>query len=82
MTKIKKKEKNKIIFILNFLILVFLIPLASANENKCKKFDIVCKSKNWVEETKEFQKKKFGEGKEQLSGTKDKIIKGIKENKL
>ena len=82
MTKIKIKEKNKIIFILNFLILVFLIPLARANENKCKKFDIVCKSKNCVEETKEFQKKKFVEGKEQLSGTIDKIIKGIKENKL
>ena len=38
----------------------------SADEVKCKKFDVKCKTKKFIEETKDFQKKGFEEGKKQI----------------
>ena len=38
----------------------------SADEIKCKKFDVKCKTKKFIEETKDFQKKGFEEGKKQI----------------
>ena len=41
----------------------------SANENMCGKFDIVCKAKKSLNATKEFQKKEWSKGKNQLGGS-------------
>ena len=38
----------------------------SAEEKKCRTFDVACKTKNFFNETKEFQKKKAGDGFSQL----------------
>tara|TARA_B100001093_G_C26162158_1_gene732074 strand:+ start:150 stop:395 length:246 start_codon:yes stop_codon:yes gene_type:complete len=62
----KKKEKkmNKILLI---VVLIFSFNSSvSAEEKKCRTFDIACKTKNFVNETKEFQKKKVGDGVSQL----------------
>ena len=55
---------NKILLI---VVLIFSFNSSvSAEEKKCRTFDIACKTKNFVNETKEFQKKKLGEGISQL----------------
>ena len=55
---------NKILLI---VVLIFSFnSLVSAEEKKCRTFDIVCKTKNSVNKTIEFQKKKAGEGVSQL----------------
>tara|TARA_B100001057_G_C22667625_1_gene878511 strand:- start:814 stop:1038 length:225 start_codon:yes stop_codon:yes gene_type:complete len=55
---------NKILLI---VVLIFSFnSLVSAEEKKCGTFNMVCKTKNFVNETKEFQKKKLGEGISQL----------------
>ena len=48
-----------------FITLCLSISL-SADEIKCKKFDVKCKTKKFIEETKDFQKKGFEEGKKQI----------------
>ena len=49
---------NKILLI---VVLIFgLSSFVFAEEKKCRTFDIACKTKNFVNETKEFQKKKSG----------------------
>ena len=75
----RKRKKNKILKnFFSILVLLLFIPLtSSANEIKCKKFDVVCKSKQFLNETKEFQKKGFEDGKNQLKKSKDKIIKAL-----
>ena len=60
MTKQKKEKKNKLIFLL--LITIFFqsqISYLYSDEKKCKKFDIKCKSQKFLDETKEYQKKKL-----------------------
>ena len=48
---------NKILLI---VVLIFSFNSSvSAEEKKCRTFDIACKTKNFVNETKEFQKKKW-----------------------
>ena len=52
---------------MNRILIVFFLMLnlnssVYAEEKKCKTFDIACKTKNFVSETTEFQKKKLGEG--------------------
>ena len=47
----------------------------SAEEKKCRTFDIACKTKSFVNETKEFQKKSLGHGASQLK----KIPESLKE---
>jgi len=49
-----------IIIFLTFLSLTFSSSVY-ANEVKCKIYDVVCKTKNFVTDTKEYQKKKFEE---------------------
>ena len=73
MTKIKKK-RNKLIFIV--LAIVFFqsqINNLYSNEVKCKKFDIKCKTNKFIDDTKEFQKKGFKDGKKQLNKTQKEI---------
>ena len=61
----QKRKKNNFLY---YLILIFFtnIVLLNANEIKCKKFDIKCKTNKFVEETKQYQKKGLEESKEQL----------------
>ena len=56
---------NKIILLFTFLILSFNSPI-SAGELKCKKFDVKCKTKKFIEETKKYQKKGLKKSKEQI----------------
>ena len=75
MTKIKKK--NNIIKLSILLLFVNFSFAVSANEIICKKFDIKCKSKKFIDETKDYQKKEWADGKKQIIETKNKMIKGI-----
>ena len=45
--------------------------------SQIRKFDIKCKSKKWVNETKDFQKKKLDESKNQLNKSKEVIKKTL-----
>ncbi len=77
MTKQKRKKNRRIIC---FLFICFLsIPIFSSQVEslECKKYDVKCKTKKWVNETKNYQNKKFQEGKEQLNNTKNKMIDAI-----
>ena len=56
---------NKIILLFVFLILSFNNPI-SADELKCKKFDVKCKTKKFIKETKEYQKKGLEKSKDQI----------------
>ena len=56
---------NKITLLFIFLILSFNSSI-SADELKCKKLDVKCKTKKFIEETKEFQKKGLEKSKEQI----------------
>ena len=43
-----------------FILIIFLLNYSlslSANEVKCKKFDIKCKTSSYIKDTVEFQKK-------------------------
>ncbi len=62
--------------LLIFIVFVFtnLNTLLFATEKKCGKFDVVCKSKKFVNDTKEFQKKGLLDNKKQISKTKDKVF--------
>jgi|TARA_Y100000389_G_C17020617_1_gene298609 hypothetical protein len=52
------------------ILIIFLLsqsfPLI-ADEIKCKKFDIKCKTSKYIKDTKEFQKKGFKDAKKQLN---------------
>ena len=75
MTKQKRKENKINLFFLLLILNLYLISNLLANENICKKFDIKCKTHNYINETKKFQKKEFEESKKQLNKTKNKILK-------
>ena len=53
-------------------ILTFFIISASlyADEKKCKAFNLLCKSKQFINETKDFQKQGIEKTKDQLKNTK------------
>ena len=71
-----KKEKNKFILILAILLLIVSnLHYLNADEKICKKFDIKCKSQKWIDETKNYQKKKLDEGKKQYEKTKKNVKK-------
>ena len=63
-----------------FLISVFLLANLNisliADENKCGAFNFGCKTKKFIENTKEYQKKSFDKSKEQVSKTSEKVKKG------
>ena len=52
-----------------------------SNKEKCKKFDIKCKTNKFIDDTKEFQKKGFKDGKKQLNKTQKEIIEVIPKKK-
>ena len=56
---------NKIKIILVLLTLSFISSI-KAEEVKCKTFDIGCKTKKFIDETKEFQKKGIEDSKNQI----------------
>ena len=70
----QKRKKNKLKITIFSLLIFFTFLNAYPSDVNCKKFDIKCKSKNWLQETKEFQKKKYEEGKDQLGSNKKQII--------
>ena len=49
------------IIIVSFLFILNLTFNLNAGEIVCKKFDITCKTKKYINDTKEFQKKKWSE---------------------
>ena len=58
-----------------FILIIFLLNYSlslSANEIKCKKFDIKCKTSNYIKYTVEFQKKSLKDAKELRKGNKNK----------
>ena len=75
MTKEKRKKNKLIFFILAAIFFQFQITNLYSNDIKCKKFDLKCKTNKLIDDTKEFQKKGFDDGKKQLNKTKEKIIK-------
>ena len=77
MTEQKRKKNRKIIFILFICFLLIPLFLSEVESSECKKYDVKCKAKKWVDETKNYQNKKFQEGKKQLSDTKNKMIDAI-----
>ena len=66
-----------IIKIITLLIILSFSKSLFAVEVKCKTFDIGCKTKKFIDETKEFQKKGLKDGKSQIKkgyeGGKNKI---------
>ena len=57
MTKQKKNENKLNLFFLLLLFSVFLVSTVNSNEAICKNLDFKCKTKKFIAETKEFQKK-------------------------
>jgi hypothetical protein len=61
---------------MNKVIIVFLLTMFTfstslyADEKKCKIFELVCKSKKFINDTKEFQNKGLDQTVEQLKNTK------------
>jgi len=49
------------IIILSVLTFISLSSFINAKEIVCKKFDVICKTKAYINDTKEFQKKKWDE---------------------
>ncbi|MBD1172511.1 hypothetical protein IDG78_03075 [Pelagibacterales bacterium SAG-MED05] len=56
---------NRTILLFIFLISGFNSSI-SANELRCKNFDVKCKTKKFIEETKKYQKKGLEKSKEQI----------------
>ena len=56
---------KKILIITIFITLNFN-TLVSAEKKECRTFDIGCKTKKFMDETKEFQKKGLEDGKSQI----------------
>ncbi len=65
---------NKIKIILTLLTLSISTSVL-ANEVKCKTFDIGCKTKKFINETKDFQKKGLEDGKDQIKRIPDNLRK-------
>ena len=48
----QKRKKNKLKITIFSLLIFFTFLNAYPSDVNCKKFDIKCKSKNWLQETK------------------------------
>jgi len=70
---INQKRKKGNIFFLFILIFALNSTMLNASENECKKLDIKCKTKKFIDETKKFQKKGLKDSKQQIDKTKKKI---------
>ena len=66
---------KKILFLSTFLFFSLNISVF-ADEKKCGTFDIGCKTKKFIDDTKNYQKKGFDQSKEQVGKTTKKILKG------
>ena len=66
-------KKNLVLSIL--LLSLFFSTGMKADTGECKRFDFKCKSKKFIDETNEFQKKGLDQGKEQIKKTTDQIKK-------
>ena len=53
----QKRKKNKLKIAIFSLLIFFSFSNVYPGETNCKKFDIKCKSKNWLQETKRISKK-------------------------
>tara|TARA_B100001057_G_scaffold4930_1_gene4444 strand:- start:2684 stop:2887 length:204 start_codon:yes stop_codon:yes gene_type:complete len=65
---------NQIRIILVLLTLSFTFSVL-AEDKKCKTFDIGCKTKKFMDETKEFQKKGLEDGKSQIKNIPENLKK-------
>ena len=65
-------KKIKIILV---LLTLSVTTSVSADEVKCKTFDIGCKTKKFINETKDFQKKGLEDGKNQIKRIPDNLKK-------
>ena len=74
----QKRKKNKLSIYLFLIATIFIQTFTFADNIDCQKFDIKCKSKKWVNETKDFQKQKLSESKTQLNKSKEVIKKTLK----
>tara|TARA_B100000035_G_scaffold171685_1_gene146495 strand:+ start:336 stop:575 length:240 start_codon:yes stop_codon:yes gene_type:complete len=79
MTNPKKRKNNLILF---FFLILFVIqfPL-NINSIECKKYDIKCKSKKFIDDTIKFQKEGIKKGKTQVGQTKDKMMEKLPKKK-
>tara|TARA_B100000767_G_C19453000_1_gene404822 strand:- start:298 stop:522 length:225 start_codon:yes stop_codon:yes gene_type:complete len=69
-------------FIALTLLLIFSINNSIHSEEvKCKAYQLLCKSKIFIKETKEFQKKGLDQTIEKISKGKDKVSKHLEEQK-
>tara|TARA_X000001036_G_scaffold285261_1_gene265020 strand:- start:829 stop:1083 length:255 start_codon:yes stop_codon:yes gene_type:complete len=57
----QKKEKNKINKLILVIIISFITLSSFAIAEQCKTFDIACKTSNFINKSKDYQKKKFEE---------------------
>ena len=64
---------NKLLFI--FICTIFFNNITLAEEVSCKKFDLLCKTKNAIKNTAEFQKKGVKDSKDQLGSSTEKMKK-------
>ena len=65
--------------ILLFILLTFILNTSTfANQIKCKKFDLKCKAKKFVDDTKDFQKKGLEQSKSKILKNKNQIKDKIK----
>ena len=62
--------------ILYTTLIFFVNSTLLGGETNCKKFDLKCKTKRFIEDTKNYQTKGLDESKEQLIKVKDEVIKG------
>ena len=61
---------------MNKKVLTFFLRLSlPGTEKKCGTFDLGCKTKRIIDNTKEFQKKGYKESKETLGKAKEKVFK-------
>ena len=77
MTNQKRKKNRRIIYILSICFFSISLFSSQVESLECKKYDVKCKTKKWIDDTKDFQNKKYNEGKKQLSDTKKKVKEAI-----
>ena len=76
----QKKRKNNIFTSIFLILFMFQFPF-SVNSIECKKYDIKCKSKKFIDDTIKFQKEGIEKGKTQVGQTKDKMMEKLPKKK-
>ena len=71
----RKRKKDKIKLLTLSLILMFnSSTFLLANESNCKKFDLKCKTREFIDNTKNYQKKGIEDSSKQLNKSKKEIL--------